>query len=208
MKDFNSFAFIGPVMLILFTVICSIRSPDYSYMTQYISDLATEQALCEEVMNYLGIIPFGGSVVLFSLYLIRYFGRSFSHHVGYIFLFNIGVLFLLAGFFRCEPNYTFHNMSGETMIHNYSLFSGLVLAILLQLYFGAHYFFKGFGKGFYLTSLITGLLSLVALYIMNTSGMGYEYKGLYQRLFILLFCLWLIFSGYFLRNTETEVRKS
>ncbi len=202
MKDFHSFAYIGPLMFILFTVICQLKTPGYAPASQYISEMAASQTLCEEAMNYLGIIPFGGSVVLFSLYLIRYFGRSFSHYIGYMLLFNAGLLLVMAGIFPCGPAASFPDMSCQSVIHYYSFFIALGLAIVIQLYFGLHLISKRYWKGFYIVSLITGLFSLGVVFLMSSIDSVSEYKGLFQRGFILLFCIWLILSGIFMRNTE------
>jgi hypothetical protein len=206
MKDFHSFAYIGPLMLILFTVICQIKTPGYDPTSQYISELAASQTLCEEAMNYLAILPFGGSIVLFSLYLFRYFGRSFSHQIGYILLFHTGLLFLAGGIFHPETTASFDVMSCESVIHYYSIFIAVGLAIIIQLYFGLHLVSKRYWKGFYFISLATGLISTGLVVYMNNIQYVSQYKGFFQRGFILLFCIWLILSGIFMRTAEISTR--
>ena len=200
MKNLRFFAYIGPFLFIVLTIICGALTADYSHISQYVSELGADENQYSFLMNYVGILPFGFSIILFSVFLMRYLNSNTVHIIVFLMLLMTGVLFGAAGIFNCDPGCPIKNVSKDATFHLISAFSAFGLATILQVVLGLHVVSEKFRHPFYKVSLITGLISLLFLIVMFKTGSDYEYKGLYQRLFLLTFCCWLILTGYYSRN--------
>ncbi len=194
------FSWIGPLLFVTAILLFGSLNPGYSHISQFISELGAKGASHGELMNYLGIIPFGLSILLFSIGSIIALKKNILNKISFIVLSITGILFIMAGIFSCDEGCNFEDMSQEAIVHNLSAFMAFVLFLISAILFGINSFTKKRNKS-YLFSLISGLVGIFLFYVISTTGIYSEFRGLYQRLFITNFLIWLIIIGGFVHKT-------
>jgi len=199
MKMLLRFSWIGPIVFFLAIVIFGFLHPNYSHLSQFISELGADNAPNNLFMNYFGIIPFGLSICLFSI-AGTFYSETKIQKLAFIILLLTGVLFVIAGLFNCDEGCVFENMSQKSIIHNMSAFSAFILSILVQLLIGILVFTK---RRTQLTaySFLAGIIGIILFFLISKAGIYSEFRGLYQRLFLTNFLIWLIISGNLILKT-------
>ena len=185
----------APILFIMNIVIWGGLTPEYDHLRQYVSELGAMEAPFALLMNWLGIIPFGGLICIFSLGYFVTSADNVSRWLTAPCLFLTGVGFTLAGIYACDAGCSFIDMSISGIIHNLSAFSAFALAILTVCLALISQIKKKNNRRL----LSLNLLFLVAMIVSFTGliylGPDYEYVGVVQRGFLLPFCLWLFFIG-------------
>lgn len=177
-------------------VVTGWLTPNYSHMGQYISELGAQGAPFALFMNWLGIIPFGGLIMMFAIY---FYNVEDSFWIKWFVgggLFLCGLGFLAAGYYPCDNGCSFDNMSKSQIIHNFSAMIAFMIAILVSIIYGIFQFvrmwpvhrFTGLVKG----GGLFGLGMIASLYGMILVGHDSENIGLLQRSFVINFFIWLI----------------
>lgn len=184
-------------------ILFGILNPGYSHISQYISELAADNAPNNLFMSYLGIMPFGISIVLFSLGGIRLNKKEYLNLISFSILLIAGLLFIVAGIYNCDQGCSFQDMSQKAIIHNMSAFMAFILLVICQLLVGLNVFKKEDRK-FYFLSLGIGIIGIFIFYIMGKTGIASEFRGLFQRLFIANACMWLVIIGHKQKNNNDD----
>ncbi len=194
------FSWIGPLIFASAIVVFGFFNAGYSHVSQFISELGAKEAEYNTLMNYLGIVPFGLSVMLFSIGSFTVLKKNTLARIAFLVLVITGILFVMAGVYSCDKGCDFESMTQEAIIHNMSAFSAFVLFLLASLLLGVNAFTKRKNK-FYVFSLISGLVGILLFYMISQAGIYSDYRGLYQRFFIANFLIWLVVIGRFISNT-------
>jgi len=213
MKNYKfllAFSWIGSLLFFLAAMVFGFLTTNYSHIGQFISELGADNAPYNHLMNYLGIIPFGLSIILFSIGGFKVsIGKRLTKS-AFVLLLIVGVLFVIAGFFNCDQGCSFEDMSQKSIIHNMSAFSAFILSVAVQFLVGINSFFKQKNK-YYLYSFFAALLGMILFYIIGKAGIYSDYRGLYQRLFLLNFLIWLVVTGQNLiqqnYSSKTQVKQ-
>ena len=205
MKALLKFSWIGPVVFISAIVVSGLLQPSYSHLSQFISELGAENAPNQLYMNYFGIIPFGFSICLFSFAGIFY-SKPKAQKLAFIILSLTGILFVIAGIFNCDEGCTFEDMSQKSIIHNMSAFSAFLLSILVQLLVGILVFTKRRTR-LNKYSFLAGIIGIILFFLISKVGIYSEFRGLFQRLFLTNFLVWLIVSGSLILKLHTTSYK-
>jgi hypothetical membrane protein len=196
------FSWIGPLIFFLAIIIFGFLHPSYSHFSQFISELGADNAPNNLFMNYLGIIPFGISICLYSI-AGTFYSDAKIQKLAFIILLITGLLFVIAGLFNCDEGCAFDNMSQKSIIHNLSAFSAFLLSIIVQLVIGTLVFAKR--KTRLITfSLVSGITGIILFYLISNAGIYSDFRGLYQRLFLTNFLIWLIISGNLILKTTNN----
>lgn len=182
----------APLIFVLNIVLWGAMTPGYSHLSQYVSELGAVDAPYGEWMNALGIVPFGGLIMLFSFSFWRGTSGKLVWFLLMPGLFLTGLGFVLAGYYRCDVGCSFQDMSDSAIIHNLAAFGAFILAIL-TVTFALVINVKATSQKMN-SWLLSGLLlaMIVAFSGLIVLGPGFEYVGAVQRGFLLPFCLWLL----------------
>lgn len=199
-KHLIKFSWIGPLLFVTAIILFGFLNSGYSHVSQFISELGAKGANHSQLMNYLGIIPFGLSILLFSIGSLIALKNNMPNKISFTVLSVTGILFITAGIFSCDEGCSFENMSQEAVIHNVSAFAAFVLFLISAILLGINSFTEKRNKT-YLFSLISGMVGMFLFYVISKTGIYSEYRGLYQRLFITNFLIWLIIIGGFVHKT-------
>ncbi len=195
-KQLRTIATVGVFAFWFFVLTNGILHPEYSHISQYISELGAKDAAYAFLMNYFGILPFGASIMILAIYLWRNLNLGLIGKVCWMILFLCGLLFLFASIFHCDQGCSFTDMSTEALRHNYTAFSAFILAALTMLLIGLILLFKKTYSPLLYVSLSLGILAFILFYIMGKTGIYSEYRGLYQRLFLVDFSIWILFISH------------
>ena len=182
----------GIAAAIIFTIsviTAGALHPDYSHLTQAISELGAKEAPYQDIMNYCGLVPVGILTFIFSIGMFRNIKSNTFLYISSSLVMLIGLGRFLAGVFPCDPGCaTFTSTSAK--IHAFaglaSLTAGaiapLVMAFGLRSHQSRNYYFLSLGLGVgAVIIIITGVLGLSKLYV-----------GAVQRLLLLFTYLWII----------------
>lgn len=193
MKQFIPFSWIGPAIFLATTLLFGFLYPDYSHIKQFISELGADGAPNYLLMNWLGIVPFGFSICLFSIGGFRNY-KSIMAKSAFTVLFIVGILFTTAGIFNCDAVCSFSDMSQKAIIHNISIFSAFIISILAQLLLGLLAFSKNPHPS-YVYCITSAVLGTVLFYLILKAGIHSDFRGLFQRFFLANFMIWLVLIG-------------
>lgn len=188
-----SFSWIGPLVFVAAIIIFGAMNPGYSHVSQFVSELGANDARVYYLMNWFGIVPFGLSIMLFSVgaygFMPNWLGKT-----AFVVLALTGFLFVTAGIFNCDEGCSFSDMSQSAIIHNLSAFSAFALAIVSQLLLGLLTFSRKPDPA-HVYSLTSAVLGIVLFYLIMRAGIYSDFRGLFQRFFLFNFLIWLILTG-------------
>lgn len=102
----NLCGILGPCLWAFAVVYCGSLRPDYSHVSQYISELGEQGSSTEVLMRYLGFVPTGIMHMLFAAFLMVTFRRSRWAVIGAVLLALNGAGRIGAGIFPCDPGCT------------------------------------------------------------------------------------------------------
>ena len=165
-KQLIRFSWIGPLIFVSAIILFGSLNSGYSHVSQFISELGAKGADYNQLMNYLGIIPFGLSILLFSIGSLTALKNNIMDKVAFVVLAVTGILFVLAGLYSCDIGCNFENMSQEAIIHNISAFTAFVLFLVSAIVLGTNSFTKKKNK-YYLFSLVCGLVGIFLFYLIK-----------------------------------------
>lgn len=184
--------------IIFATVVCVIANlqPGYSHIHQYISELGALGEANALRLNYLGIFWFGLSLIIFipAFYQLIRPGSRASAVCGLLILTGIG--FMVLAVYPCDVGCSLNNLSLTAQIHNNAAIMSFVLMIAVTGTLSVRRFSGHQPAVYYAFCLvITVLLAFIFIKIMLVGYQG-AYAGLFQRLFIGVFSVWLIGSAW------------
>jgi len=203
MKSLLKFSWIGPLFFTIAIILFGSLNTEYSHISQFISELGADGAPNNTLMNFLGIIPFGLSILLFAIGSFLSLKNDLLGQISFSFLGITGILFVMAGLYSCNVGCDFDNMTQEAIVHNMSAFSAFILFLISAIVLGLNYFSKRKNK-MHLFSLTGAIVGMLLFYIISTTGIYSDFRGLYQRLFIVNFFIWLIGIGYYMSKLSTN----
>lgn len=196
------FAWLGLTLFTFTTIIAGYLYPDYSHISQFISESYAIDAKYGFYLRWLGFIPSGIFLSLFFFYAWKIQPKSIFSDIGmfgFIILYGLGTI--ICSIFYCDKGCNPENInpSLSQIIHN--IIGGLFYLCLPLLYlfiFIASNKWKN-KKLFSHVTLFLTFFSLILIIILFKDFQSY-YKGLYQRMIEGTLLLWIIFLSYNLNS--------
>lgn len=187
---------LGPLLFTATTILCASVVPNYNHAHQFISELGAEGAETQNLMNWLGFIPTGLLIMLFSwAMLIR--NKSVLGKIGatMIGIFSLGLI--LSGIFSCDigcPNFG----SSLNNIHQTIAPIAFVSICLGILFTGLSFRKKPQMCRFGFYTIYSSVLAMILLVLLVQSLESRTYIGLVQRLLLGTVFIWMAICGYIL----------
>jgi len=193
---------LGAILFIIPSVLGGFQFDTYSHISQFISESYAFGTPYGLYMRFLGYIPSGILIALFSISCWKILPKSSILKIGLI---GFGVFYgigtIMVGLFPCDEgcNKELINPSISQLIHN--LFGGLtyliVPACLILIGFSSR---KWSGSTSFSTlSIICGTVALVFSMLLLSDSNG-NYIGLFQRITEGSILFWLVNFAFYIKN--------
>jgi hypothetical membrane protein len=197
---------VGPLLFTLTTVICASLRPDYSHISQFISELGATGSPNAYLMNFAGFIPAGLMIALLGLSLILKLPKKFLTLTGSVFITAFGICMIVVGIFSNDfPELPEEAGSLSNRIHDQVsllMFLSVIIGILML---GISFRKLPSWRSIWIYSVLSSLISLGLLIALINSIPSLKYTGMWQRLFLLSIFLWMGIVGLHIFNTPPEV---
>ena len=184
-------AFCGVIAPILFTVVLLILGfvqPEYSHVTQYISELGAVDAPYALVMNTVGIPLLGVLIIAFAFALDRGVNKVEGLKIGPILVVISGFSFVLCGIFICDPDCI--PVSTVGILHGYMCFIAQ-FALIFAPFFMFHRLARDDRWGnYHIYSLMIAVIALLVAVVYKFYGFG-DLTGVIQRISFGVPLLWV-----------------
>jgi len=178
-------------------IVAGLYYPEYSHITQFISELGATGSPHGEYVNYLGFIPTEIFILAFAFTCFLVIPKTKKNITGLSFIVVYGLTLGISAIYPCdfqcrpvEPTFS-HN------IHMLSAFPGYLCGIIsiFILSSGSPLFVQG--KAFKLISFTIGGLCIYAFLSLDPSS---NVVGVYQRSLDLMIYAWFIYFAYNVRT--------
>lgn len=185
----------GPVLFTIVMLICAGLRPDYSHVSQFMSELGATGTPNAQLMNYAAFLPGGTLLAVFGLSIAILVSRHPLSIVasGLLTLFGAGVA--AAGFFSCDPGCPQAGGSLQNLIHDrlgpLSFLSAIVAVGLLAVHFRR----LGEWQSVWVYSAISSLVAFLSLVLLASSLESRDLTGLWQRLLVGTLYTWCAVIG-------------
>jgi hypothetical membrane protein len=205
-KSYAYFGILGPLIYILAVIIGGAIRNDYSTLYNAISELTMANAPNKLLLDVLfGIY----NIFLLIFGLGAYFDTSINvkkFKITALLLVIIGFMGLLILIFTQDPRGAPETLHGSLHI----LLSGITAALTILSILVAGISFREYPnlKIFSWYSYITGILIIISggLGAASLANNG-SYGGLFERITIFLFMIWVITLSYIILNDKIELKK-
>jgi hypothetical membrane protein len=175
----------APVIFTLTVCILGLIQPEYSHLSQLMSELGETGAPYAMIMNVLGFGLFGILIVGFAPGLYFALGQRRTAFAGSVFILAAGLAFIGMAFLPCDTACVPVTTAGR--MHLVLGLVAIVAAILAACTLAFPMREDAHWRGLWVYSLASGLLVLLLLPLF-LSVQGYE--GLFQRLMVAVILVW------------------
>ncbi|WP_200768107.1 DUF998 domain-containing protein [Vibrio nigripulchritudo] len=167
--------------------------PDYSHISQFISELGATGAPHGAYVNYLGFIPTELFILGFVFVSYSVIPRTKLNTIGLIFIAIYGITLGIAAFFPCDFECRPDTPSISHNIHMASAFPGYLCGVMAIFCLSSGSTSWSNSKVFKFTGYTAAIVALLAFLSLDPSS---KTVGLNQRILELTIYAWLIFLGY------------
>lgn len=183
---------LAPILWALAIFVSGRLRPEYSHLTQYISELGERGGSTEFIMRYAAFVPTGLMHIAFAAFLYVAFKGNPLATVAAMLLAINGIARIGAGMFPCEVGCALPRVLLSQKLHSLSagvgFFSLIGASILWGIVFRRYQSLRSL-SGF---SIGCGCLGLVLLALMSWSAEPRAATGLYERLSSGLLSSWVL----------------
>lgn len=190
---------LAPSLWLSLVVVAGAMRPEFSHVSQYISELGERGSLTEALMRYVAF-EFTGSlylcfaVTLWVIFRNSWFAKLAIGHIAFDGIGRIG-----AGVFPCDPGCIGHSSSQG--LHRLFATIGFVSGALATIACGVAFRRFGWPQGLACYSIGTGMLALIFLLLMSWGQSPIKSPGLFEHLATGILSLWLlVFAAHLFRN--------
>ncbi len=191
----------GPIFYFLLLTILGLFWSGYNPAFQSMSEIGSVVSPYKDLMNYLGFSLLGVFISIFSIGILKEFGKGLLQYLAFSLILTAGVFMFAVGFFPCDAGCIDVTQTGT--LHS---FTSTVPSITLPLaaMFMATVFVKRLGKRWGHISFWLGVSSISSGPIMFIPAFAH-YLGLVQRIGIGFSLIWMILvSGKMLSLSSTK----
>ncbi len=186
----------GPVLFTSVVTLCAALRPEYSHVTQFMSELGESTGPHAALMNFLGFIPSGLFLAAFgvSLASLRPHTRLSFAATALITVFGLGIVG--AGVYSCDPGCPRQGLSSEATVHQVVSIIAFIAGVFGIALWAYQFRELPAWQSLWRYSAATSAAALVLLLILNASVESRAFTGVWQRLFLLTLYVWCAVVGH------------
>jgi hypothetical protein len=192
---------IAPLLFVSVFTIEGLLRPGYNPMSMYISDLSLGSRGWIQIVNFMVL---GLLLALFTFGLSKEFQTGKASRGGIIALYVLAFLFFISGPFVMDPaNTPSTQLSIHGLIHGLS--GGIVFLVMpiTIIIFMRRIITDNAWKSFRIWTLLLGIIEVLGVIVFTyvskipiETNPFLEYLGLFQRIALIPFMLWLFLFGF------------
>lgn len=201
------FGILGVLLFTFTTIIGGILNRNYSFISQFISELYAVEAPNADTIRFYGYLPSGLFFILFSFFLNTTLPKSAVKTLGCI-LFGFGYGFgtIICSIFNCDVdcNPNFINPSLSQFIHNtMGMLTYLFVPIAI---FCIGIYLRKLNSFLFISnfSIVIAIVSFLFVIVLNCNIQS-PYKGIIQRVIEGNILLWIIYCSFSLTNNTKNL---
>ncbi|WP_396170080.1 DUF998 domain-containing protein [Flavobacterium sp.] len=194
------------LLFVITTIIAGFFNPNYSHLSQFISELYAVDAPNADVIRYFGYLPSGILIIIFSFLAQKMIPKSSSKLIGFLgIMVGYGFGTIICAIYNCDVgcNPKFIDPSLSQIIHNlmgmvtYLIvpFSILLIAIDSRKWKNS--------KQYTLISFIIFAISFTFVVVLNLN-LDSPYKGLIQRIIEGSMLFWITNSAFYFSHKSYQ----
>lgn len=195
----NVCGILAPVLWIFMIFYAGTLRPDYSHMSQFISELGEHGSETEILMRYAGFVLTGGLYVAFAGFLAWVFRYDRLALAGALLIAATGTARIAAGFYPCDPGCAPLSPSASQELHTLYARLGYLTMIVGAIVWGITCQRYSRLRCLSAVSIGAGTWAFVFLMILIAYPGS---QGLYQRLATGILSLWLLGFAAWLWRVE------
>lgn len=194
---------LGPLVILLLVVLGGATFPNYSHLSQFISELGAREAPHQKLISYGGFLPAGILLCVFAISASQVLPRSGMTLLGLVGLAYYALGYVASAFFPCDPGCRPVEPSFSQWVHNLVGGTGYVAGGAALVVLGLRA--RSWPDPRHLSALgvICGGISLGAFLLMAPS---FRYVGLVQRVLETSMLLWVVACAFYIQR-RSEPRK-
>jgi len=188
-------ASIALFFVVALTLLGGAYYPDYSHLSQFISELGARQAPHEQFVRWVGFLPAGVLVLVFVIVAFKALPRSALTTLGLLGIGAYALGYVAAAFYPCDPGCRPAEPSTSQVIHNIVGLTGYLLAplSLAALAWSARDWPDGGSLA--AAGFVAAILTLLGLLLLSPES---HYVGLSQRILELSVLVWIVMCGWYI----------
>lgn len=187
--------FTGPILFTIVMIYAGANHTGYSHFSQPISELGAAGAPSAVVFNYLGLMVFGASLILFVPAFLNTFVSGILLWSAAFLLQTVGIVLVALALYTCDQSCMLDMVSRHGEIHHWLALAVLPLMALVPGVIGLRKFQHVKPANYYSISLYTSLVILSVFLLLVFTGDDFFARGVLQRLGIAFFILWIFITA-------------
>ena len=187
----------GPALFASVVVLCAALRPEYSHITQVMSELGETGGLHAPLMNAAGFVPSGLLFMAFGGSLAMLVPRTRASVVGALLVVLFGAGITAAGTFSCDFGCPRQGLSREATVHIIVSVIAFVSAVAACAVWAFVFRRLNEWRSLWIYSASSAAVAFVLLLIFNASAESRAFTGVWQRLFLGTLYLWCAVVGVY-----------
>jgi hypothetical membrane protein len=197
----------GPLIWLSLIAVAGAMRPEFSHITQYISELGERGSSTEFMMRYAAFGFTGLLYLCFASTLLATFRDGWYSVLAAALIGLDGLGRIGAGVFACDPGCG--GLSSNQELHRLFATVGFLSGILAAVAWGITFWRHGWLQGLTWYSVGSGILALVFLILMSWDRNPLNAPGLFEHLATGVLSLWvLVFATRLMRAPEQPSARS
>lgn len=193
-------ACLGALTVLMLTIIGGAAFPNYSHLSQFISELGANGAPHASLINFAGFLPAGVFICGFAVLAWLALPRSTASAFGMLGIALFGLGYIVATFYPCDAGCRPAAPSADQAIHNaLGLLGYLTAPFTLALLGWKARSWPG-GKALSIHGFIAAVGAFIGISFLSPE---FPYVGLAQRLLEVSVLSWIVACGLFVNNMRT-----
>lgn len=188
---------LGALFVLLMAVVGGALFPNYSHLSQFLSELGARGAPHAELISVAGFLPAGLLLCAFAFFAARALPRSGMMLLGMVGIALYALGYVAAAFFPCDPGCRPVEPSLSQLIHNLVGGAGYLAGAVALVILGLQARSWPDARHLFVLGVSCGGISLVAFSFMSPA---FAYVGVVQRVLEASMLLWIVACAFYLQR--------